>query len=65
MLRRCRPQVEGMGATNLLDSLRLLQQREWDRVTPPVAQADAMRLGSWLHDIDHMAEPAEGNVRYW
>jgi hypothetical protein len=24
-----------------------------------------MRLGSWLHAIVHMAEPAEGNSRCW
>ena len=33
--------------------------------TPLVAQADATRLGSWLHGIVHMAEPAEGNARHW
>lgn len=32
--------------------------------TPPVARADATRLGSRLHGIVHMAEPAEGNSRY-
>ena len=28
--RRCRPKVEGMGAVNPLDGLRLLQQGTWD-----------------------------------
>ena len=49
---------------NLLDGLRLLQQGEWDRAHR-IAQADATRRGSWLHGIVHMAEPDEGNARYW
>ena len=32
--------------------------------TPPVAQADATQLGSWLRGIVHMAEPAEGSSHY-
>ena len=49
---------------NLLDGLRLLQQGEWDRAHK-IAQADESRNGSWLHGIVHMAEPDEGNARYW
>jgi hypothetical protein len=49
---------------DLLDGLRLLQQGEWDRAHK-IAQADETRMGSWFHGIVHMAEPDEGNSRYW
>ena len=49
---------------NLLDGLCLLQQGARDRAHK-VAQADEIRPDSWLHGIVHMAEPAEGNARYW
>ena len=48
----------------LLDGLRLLQQGQWD-AAHRIAQADHSDLGSWLHGIVHMAEPDEGNSRYW
>ena len=48
----------------LLDGLRSLQQGAWDRARQ-IAQADAKRRGSWLHGIVHMAQPDEGNSRYW
>jgi hypothetical protein len=48
----------------LLDGLRLLQQGQWD-AAHRIAQADPSDLGSWLHGIVHMAEPDEGNSRYW
>jgi len=48
----------------LLDGLRLLQQGQWD-AAHRIAQADSSDLGSWLHSIVHMAEPDEGNSRYW
>lgn len=49
---------------DLLDGLRLLRQDEWDRAHK-IAQEDDTPLGSWLHGIVHMAEPDEGNSRYW
>jgi hypothetical protein len=49
---------------NLLDGLRLRQQDAWDRAHR-IAQVDETRLSSWLHGIVHMAEPVEGNARYW
>lgn len=49
---------------DLPDGLRLLQQGEWDRAHR-IAQVDETRMGSWLHGIVHMAEPDEGNSRYW
>jgi len=50
--------------TSLLDGLHLLQQGQWD-AAHRIAQADSSDLGSWLHGIVHMAEPDEGNSRYW
>ncbi len=49
---------------DLMEGLRLLQQGEWD-AAHRIAQADERALGSWLHAIVHMAEPDEGNSRYW
>lgn len=49
---------------NLPDGVPLLRQGEWDRAHR-IAQVDATRLGSWLHGILHMVEPAEGNTRFW
>jgi hypothetical protein len=49
---------------DLMKGLRLLQQGEWD-AGHRIAQADESALGSWLHGIVHMAEPDEGNSRYW
>jgi hypothetical protein len=48
----------------LLDGLRLLRQGQWD-AAHRIAQADSSEQGSWLHGIVHMAEPDEGNSRYW
>jgi hypothetical protein len=48
----------------LLEGLRLLRAGEWDRAHR-IAQADGSMLGSWLHGVVHMAEPDEGNARYW
>ncbi len=49
---------------DLLNGLRLLRQGEWDRAHK-IAQEDDTTLGSWLHGVVHMAEPDEGNSRYW
>jgi hypothetical protein len=49
---------------NLLEGLQLLRAGEWDRAHR-IAQADESAMGSWLHGIVHMAEPDEGNSRYW
>lgn len=48
----------------LLTGLRLLREGHWQQAHA-IAQADASRLGSWLHGIVHMAEPDEWNSRYW
>jgi hypothetical protein len=49
---------------SLLEGLELLRAGEWDRAHR-IAQDDPSQLGSWLHGIVHMAEPDEGNSRYW
>ena len=49
---------------NPLDGLWLLQLLRGTGHPPPVAQADETQLGSWLHGLVHLAEPAGVNSRF-
>jgi hypothetical protein len=53
-----------MANRDLLRALDLLQSGDWHGAHA-IAQADPTDLGSWYHGIVHMAEPDEGNSRYW